>query len=60
MQKNSSIDNYEIIREIGKGSFSNVFLAIKKDNHKEYALKKVNLSNMSAKEKENALKEVNF
>ena len=60
MQKNSSIDNYEIIREIGKGSFSNVFLAIKKENHKEYALKKVNLSNMSAKEKENALKEVNF
>ena len=60
MQKNSSIDDYEIIKEIGKGSFSNVFLAIKKENNKEYALKKVNLSNMSTKERENALKEVNF
>ena len=60
MQKNSSIDNYEIIKEIGKGSFSNVFLVKKKENQKEYALKKVNLSNMSSKEKDNALKEVNF
>ena len=57
---NSSIDNYEIIKEIGKGSFSNVFLARKKENQKEYALKKVNLTNMSTKERENALKEVNF
>ena len=60
MQNNSSIDNYEIIKEIGKGSFSNVFLAKKKSDQKEYALKKVNLSNMSNKERENALKEVNF
>ena len=60
MQKNSSIDDYEIIKEIGKGSFSNVFLVMKKENNKEYALKKVNLSNMSTKERENALKEVNF
>ena len=60
MQKNSSIDNYEIIKEIGKGSFSNVFLVKKKDNLKEFALKKVNFSNMSSKEKENALKEANF
>ena len=60
MQKNSSIDNYEIIKEIGKGSFSNVYLVKKKDNLKEFALKKVNFSSMSSKEKENALKEVNF
>ena len=60
MQKNSSIDNYEIIKEIGKGSFSNVYLVKRKDNSKEFALKKVNLSNMSSKERENALKEVNF
>ena len=60
MQKNSSIDNYEIIKEIGKGSFSNVYLVRRKDNSKEFALKKVNLSNMSSKERENALKEVNF
>ena len=60
MQKNSSIDNYEIIKEIGKGSFSNVYLVKKKVNLKEFALKKVNFSSMSSKEKENALKEVNF
>ena len=60
MQKNASIDNYEIIKEIGKGSFSNVYLVKKKDNLKEFALKKVNFSSMSSKEKENALKEVNF
>ena len=60
MLKNSSIDNYEIIKDIGKGSFSNVYLVRKIDTQKEYALKKVNLSGMSKKERENAIKEVNF
>jgi NIMA (never in mitosis gene a)-related kinase len=60
MIKISSIENYEIIKEIGKGSFSNVYLVKKKENQKYYALKKVNISNMSTKERENALKEVNF
>ena len=60
MLKNASINDYEIIKEIGKGSFSNVFLVKKKINQKEYALKKVNLSGMSTKERENAIKEVNF
>ena len=60
MIKNSSIDNYEIIKDIGKGSFSNVYLVRKIDTQKEYALKKVNLSGMSKKERENAIKEVNF
>ena len=33
MLKISSIENYEILKEIGKGSFSNVFLVKKKDTH---------------------------
>ena len=56
MIKNSSIDNYEIIKDIGKGSFSNVYLVRKIDTQKEYSLKKVNLSGISKKERENAIK----
>ena len=60
MLKTSSIENYEIIKEIGNGSFSNVFLVKKKDTQIQYALKKVNLSNLSSKERDNALKEIKF
>ena len=41
--KNSSLNDYEIIKEIGKGSFSTVYLVKKKLSQKEFALKKVNI-----------------
>ena len=56
----SSLENYEILKEIGKGSFSTVYLVKKKITQKEYALKKVNILNLAEKEHQNSLKEVNF
>ena len=41
--QNSSLSDYEIIKEIGKGSFSTVYLVKKKITQKEFALKKVNI-----------------
>ena len=58
--KNSSLNDYEIIKEIGKGSFSNVYLVKKIISQKEFALKKVNIIKLSEKERQNSLKEVNF
>ena len=57
---NTSLDNYEIIKEIGKGSFSNVYLVKKYSSQKEFALKKVNIVKLTSKERQNSLKEVNF
>ena len=57
---NSSLDNYEIIKEIGKGSFSIVYLVKKYSTQKEFALKKVNIVKLSSKERQNSLKEVHF
>ena len=57
---NTSLDNYEIIKEIGKGSFSIVYLVKKYSSNKEFALKKVNIVKLSSKERQNSLKEVHF
>ena len=57
---NISLDNYEIIKEIGKGSFSIVYLVKKYSSQKEFALKKVNIVKLTSKERQNSLKEVNF
>ena len=57
---NSSLGNYEIIKEIGNGSFSIVYLVKKKSTQKEFALKKVNIIKLTSKERQNSLKEVNF
>ena len=58
--QNSSLSDYEIIKEIGKGSFSIVYLVKKIISQKEFALKKVNIFKLSEKERQNSLKEVNF
>ena len=57
---NNSLENYEIIKEIGKGSFSIVYLVKKYSSQKEFALKKVNIIKLTSKERQNSLKEVNF
>ena len=57
---NSTLDNYEIIKEIGKGSYSTVYLVKNYSSKKEFALKKVNIVKLTPKERQNSLKEVNF
>lgn len=51
----------KLIQELnlsGEGAYSSVYKAIRLEDKKEYALKKVKLLNLSEKEKENALNEV--
>ena len=57
MKNNASLSDFEIIGILGKGSFSSVFLARRKKDHHEYALKSVQLEKLSKKEQENSINE---
>ena len=52
------MDGFEILEKLGDGAYSVVYKVRRKEDSKVYALKKVNLSNLSQKEKENSLNEV--
>jgi NIMA (never in mitosis gene a)-related kinase len=54
----SSLDSFTIVKTLGEGSYSVVFNVIRKEDQKEYALKKVRMAGLSDKEKENAINEV--
>ncbi|CAD8178841.1 unnamed protein product [Paramecium octaurelia] len=56
--KTSSLKDFQIIQELGKGSFSTVYKVKRIADGQEYALKKVKLGSLKYKEKENALNEV--
>ena len=45
-----SISNFEIISQLGKGSFGAVYKVRRKVDNKIYAMKTVNLPNLSQKE----------
>ena len=53
-----SINDFEIIRQLGKGAFSTVSLVRRKQDHKIYALKCVQISKLSVHERQNSLNEV--
>ena len=53
-----SIQEFEIIKKLGSGTFSEVFKVRRKTDDKIYALKKVSLEPLSVKERQNALNEV--
>lgn len=53
-----SLKEFEIIKKLGEGAYSTVHLVKRKEDGKEYALKKVKIMNLSEKEKENALNEI--
>jgi NIMA (never in mitosis gene a)-related kinase 1/4/5 len=55
-----SINNFEKLTRIGTGSYSSVYKVQRIEDGKLYALKKVKMSALSTKEKENALNEVRF
>lgn len=50
--------DFQILNKLGEGAFSIVYKVKRLSDNMEYALKKVRLSNLSLKEKENALNEV--
>ncbi|XP_077782637.1 serine/threonine-protein kinase Nek5-like isoform X3 [Podarcis muralis] len=52
------MDEYEVIKMIGEGSFGKVFLAKGKDNNQPCVIKEINLTKMPRKEKESSQKEV--
>jgi NIMA (never in mitosis gene a)-related kinase len=54
----TSIKDFTIKEELGKGAYSKVNRVIRKQDGEVYALKRVFLSKLSEKEKENALNEV--
>lgn len=53
-----SLKQFEVLKELGKGAFASVSLVKRKEDSKIYALKKVKITQMSGKEKENALNEI--
>jgi NIMA (never in mitosis gene a)-related kinase len=46
------------VKKLGTGAFSQVYKVVRKSDQKPYALKKVKMLKLTAKEKENALNEV--
>ena len=50
--------DFEVLNRLGEGSFSSVWKVRRFSDGKEYAMKKVRMSALSDKEKENALNEV--
>ena len=53
-----SLKDFEFIKELGKGSFGSVSLVKRRADNLLYAIKKVNIAQMSDKEKQNALNEI--
>ena len=54
----SSMSNFQKIKELGKGSFSTVYKVLRKSDNKEYAMKVVKITQLSEKERQNALNEI--
>lgn len=53
-----SLKDFEYLKEIGKGAFATVCLVKRKSDGIMYAMKRVKISSLSSKERENALNEV--
>ena len=54
----SQISDFKLISKIGTGAFSTVYKALRTIDNKYYALKKISLSSLSEKERENAFNEI--
>ena len=54
----SKKSDFEKLKELGKGSFSSVYLVRRKEDQEIYALKSVNLQKLNKKEQQNSVNEV--
>jgi len=52
------LNDFKIIKFIGKGSYGSVYKVFRKSDEKEYAMKEVNIKPMSQKEREEAVNEI--
>ena len=52
------MENFEIIKQLGTGSYSTVYEVRRLEDNEIYAIKKVKLMKITSKEKENALNEI--
>ena len=55
---NTSMSDFKIERQLGKGSFSCVYLVTRKADQKIYALKSVTMDKLTKKEQQNSVNEV--
>ncbi len=53
-----SLKDFEILSKLGDGAYSSVYRVRRIEDGQIYALKRVKMVNLSAKEKENALNEI--
>jgi len=53
-----SMKDFQVLQKLGSGSFSDVYKVKRLSDQEDYAMKKVKLAKLSAKEKENALNEI--
>ena len=53
-----SLSNYTVIKTLGKGSFSTVYLVKKNSTNELFALKQIRLPLLTPKEKQYALNEI--
>ena len=49
-----SLNDFEIGTILGKGAFGSVAIVTRKEDRKTYAMKRINISKLNDKEKENA------
>jgi NIMA (never in mitosis gene a)-related kinase len=52
------LDSFTLLKKLGEGTYSTVYHVKRIEDNKEYALKRVKMSGLSDKEKENAINEV--
>jgi NIMA (never in mitosis gene a)-related kinase len=53
-----SLNDFEVIKPLGKGAFASVYQVKRKKDGNIYAMKRVNFGTMNSKERDNALNEV--
>lgn len=58
MQKDSGLDNYDIVKKIGEGAYGLVYKAVHKKNKQIYAVKQISLKNQTDGFPRSAMREI--